>query len=441
MVASSDIFRLEIPWREPIAAFAPLAEQPWSVGFFSLGNHPLSRWSILCADPDEVFVGDGEKALSQLKIPERIDTKHTDLPFCGGLAGLLSYELGLKLENLAEREHTIWPDLAFGNYPCCALFDHDTKRAWVIGPDIETAQRFSKKLGERNDLVSGTVPLQDLCAKETDAQMMEKIGRTIDYIKAGDIFQANISREFKASLRREFRSYDLFQQMAELSHAPFCASFRLDENRMVLSNSPERFLKVDANGQVQTHPIKGTRVRGETRKLDILNREELLQSAKDRAENLMIVDLMRNDLSRVCVPGSVKVPELFAIQSFANVHHLVSTIEGQLREQVGPVDLLRATFPPGSITGAPKIRAMQIIHELEVTARGAYCGALGFISRHGAMDFNVLIRTLQLQKKRQQWEISFRAGSGIVADSDPKSETQEMHDKASIFTKLSGEYG
>ncbi len=441
MVIARDICRLEIPWRDPVRAFAPIAEQPWSLGFFSSGEHPLARWSVLCADPEQVIIANGPDALEKLELPAKVDTVHDDLPFCGGLAGMLSYDFGLRLQNINSNADSIWPDLAFGSYSCCAVFDHKKQQAWVIGPDMEKATRFSHKLGAPDTEAHEPDPrdvLFGFCADETDEHIAAKVLKVINYIKNGDIFQANISRKFTAMMSDEIHPYHLFQEIISLSQAPFCASFRLDESRMVLSNSPERFLKLTPKGQVETRPIKGTRARGANRQQDMIQRKELQHSAKDRAENLMIVDLMRNDLSRVCKPGSVKVSELFAIQSFSNVHHLVSTIRGQLQENANAVDLLAASFPPGSITGAPKIRAMQIINELEQVARGAYCGALGFISKHGAMDFNVLIRTLQMHKKQGGWAVDFRAGGGIVADSVPQAEAQEMSDKASIFTKLAG---
>ncbi|VAV88926.1 Para-aminobenzoate synthase, aminase component, partial [hydrothermal vent metagenome] len=277
---------------------------------------------------------------------------------------------------------------------------------------------------------------------ETDAEIAAKVAKTIEYIEAGDIFQANISRAFLALLPKKHSPFDLFRQMSRASLAPFSAYFRLDKTRAVLSNSPERFLAVDKTGQIQTHPIKGTRPRGNSKAEDEHLAQALQNSAKDKAENLMIVDLMRNDLSKVCEAGSVKVPELFALQSYANVHHLVSTVRGQLRAGTTAADILRACFPPGSITGAPKIRAMQIIHQLEQVQRGPYCGALGYISNSGQMDFNVLIRTMQLQVRPDgDWDAVFRAGGGIVADSKPLDETKEMRDKASVFAALAGQTG
>ncbi|MBL4597054.1 MAG: aminodeoxychorismate synthase component I [Robiginitomaculum sp.] len=442
MTQSSKIFVLDIPWREPLDAFAPLAQEPWALAFISSGCLAQARWSILCAQPDEVIIADGAdvlSGLSKMQRPLAPSKQIAHFPFVGGLAGLLSYELGAKLENLAVIGGSIWPDMAFGNYPCCALFDHQTSKAWVVGPDQILAKRFASCLGQQRIKFPKAPVLSDFRLGETDEEILDKIRRTIDYIHAGDIFQANISRSFLANLPSCVTPFELFGQLVEKSAAPFCVYFRLDEGRAVLSSSPERFIEIDGHGTIQTHPIKGTRPRGRTQSKDIQLAKQLQNSTKDRAENLMIVDLMRNDLSRVCMPGSVTVPELFTLQSYANVHHLVSTIRGKLRQDVIATDVLRAIFPPGSITGAPKIRAMQIISELEQTARGPYCGTLGFMSRHFRADFNVLIRTMRLERaQNQNWDVVFRAGGGIVADSDPAREIQEMIDKASIFTALAG---
>lgn len=432
---------LEIAWRDPLDAFFPLADLPWSLLFHSSGDQIFSRWSILCAYPDETYLANGADALDKLPINNKPDAKLNHLPFVGGFAGLLSYEFGARLQNIVGSDPQPWPDLAFGHFPTCALFDHCNKQLWIAAPDLVQAKLFAKKLGERGDGRALPANLSGFHSCQSNSDIAKKIKKTINYIHAGDIFQANISREFRAVYPAKQSPYALFRQLVAVSNAPFSASFRLDADRAVLSNSPERFLKLAANGQVQTHPIKGTRPRGKTLKLDRQLANELQDSSKDRAENLMIVDLMRNDLSRVCEPGSVTVPELFALQSFANVHHLVSTIGGKLVKDAGPIDVLRATFPPGSITGAPKIRAMQIIHQLEQAVRGPYCGALGYISNHGTMDFNVLIRTLRMERRKAaDWHVVFRAGGGIVADSDPLAEASEMNDKAKVFMQLAGAF-
>ncbi len=430
---------LPIAWRDPLVAFAPLAEEPLALALTSTGNQAMGRWSILCAGADDVLQGSGPGALETLRNrPPHISygPKAAQLPFHGGWAGAIHYEFGAALEHVNGPDAP-WPDLSFGRYATCALFDHQCNQAVVLAPDIVLAQRFAKRLGFADVPADPRPVLQNFKAQESDQEIAEKVQRAISLIHAGDIFQANISRSFHAELPPAVTPFQMFARWLDQSAAPFCGFFRVEQHRAILSNSPERYIHLDPNGHVQTHPIKGTRARGKTKDEDQKLALALQQSAKDRAENLMIVDLMRNDLSKVCAPGSVHVPKLFALQSFANVHHLVSHVSGQLRQGLGPVDVLRASFPAGSITGAPKIRAMQIIAELEQTPRGPYCGALGYISNHGQMDFNVLIRTAHLQQDTQnKWHACFRAGGGIVADSDPIAETCEMNDKASSFAKL-----
>jgi len=245
----------------------------------------------------------------------------------------------------------------------------------------------------------------------------------IEYVYAGDIFQANVSQRLQAPLAGS--ALELYHRMRRHNPAPFAAY--LDFGDLVIaSSSPERFLRVDGARRVETRPIKGTRPRGLGPEHDAALALALAESAKDQAENVMIVDLLRNDLSRVCRPGTVRVPELFALEQYQTVHHLVSTVVGELAPEHDPVDLLRAAFPGGSITGAPKVRAMQIIAELEPTQRGVYCGAIGYVSLTGALDTSIVIRTYLVLGR----DVYFQVGGGIVADSDPEQEYRETLDKA-----------
>jgi para-aminobenzoate synthetase component 1 len=243
-----------------------------------------------------------------------------------------------------------------------------------------------------------------------------------EYIYAGDIFQANLSQRFEAPLAQQ--PWAFYRTLRRANPAPFAAFFDVPD-APILSTSPERFLRVTAAGHVETRPIKGTRARGVGPEHDAALGQALTESAKDRAENLMIVDLMRNDLSRVCAAGSVRASELFVLERYATVHHLVSTVVGDLAPGVDVFDLLRAAFPGGSITGAPKLRAMEIIAELEPSRRGVYCGSIGYWSTTGEMDTSIAIRTAVVRNRR----IYFSAGGGIVADSDPEQEYQETLDK------------
>jgi para-aminobenzoate synthetase component 1 len=261
---------------------------------------------------------------------------------------------------------------------------------------------------------------------------LDAVTRVRDYIVAGDIFQANLSQRLEAPLEED--PWHLYRRLREVNPAPFAAYLEFDGVH-VASASPERFLQVDPAGHVETRPIKGTRPRGLSPQHDAALSRALWDSEKDRAENLMIVDLLRNDLSRVCRPGTVRVPELFALEGYRTVHHLVSTVVGQLAPGRTAEDLLAAAFPGGSITGAPKVRAMEIIAELEPSRRGIYCGSIGYLSVTGAMDTSIVIRTLVAADGR----VTFSVGGGIVADSDPESEYQEtLHKARALIAALAG---
>src|SRR5437868_9227450 len=280
--------------------------------------------------------------------------------------------------------------------------------------------------GDSNRQSAPSYPLPDrpgVRSNFTRAGYLEAVGRVIEYIRAGDIFQANLSQRLEAP--RVDAPRELYDRLRRRNPAPFAAYLDFGD-LVVASSSPERFLRVHPGGRVETRPIKGTRPRGLSPEHDAALALALAESAKDRAENVMIVDLLRNDLSRVCRPGTVRVPELFALEHYATVHHLVSTVVGDLAPGHDAVDLLRAAFPGGSITGAPKVRAMQIIAELEPTARGVYCGAIGYLSTSGALDSSIVIRTYLVRGH----DVYFQVGGGIVADSDPEQEYRETLDKA-----------
>jgi anthranilate synthase component I len=244
------------------------------------------------------------------------------------------------------------------------------------------------------------------------------------YLAAGDVFQVNLSRAWRARLRAGEDARSAYAALRAANPAPFAASWQ-GSGWAVLSSSPERLAAIH-QGRVQTRPIAGTRARGATQAEDEEARKALLASAKDRAEHIMLIDLERNDLGRVCQPGSVRVSELMSLESYTHVHHLVSNVEGRLRAGVGPGSVLRAVFPGGTITGCPKVRCMEIIQELETGPRGAYTGTLGYLSRCGRLDSNILIRSLSVEGR----DIHFRTGGGIVADSDPALELAETEAKA-----------
>jgi para-aminobenzoate synthetase component 1 len=375
-------------------------------------------------------------------------------PFQGGAAGLFGYDLCHHLERLPRprRDDFAISDLALGFYDWVVAFDHLEDRAWLIStgfPETTPARRrkraFERLQTVRRLLQQSPRPQQPLRATvdlPLDAlarshgvpklpgvfsdfdrsSYLAVIRRAIEYVHAGDCFQVNIAQRLLHSAN--LPPMELYRRLRERNPAPFAGYFDLGEFT-IASASPERFLYV-RSGEVETRPIKGTRPRGATPAEDRARIAELLASAKDRAENVMIVDLMRNDLGRVCRYGSVHVPSVCRLESYRTVHHLVSEVHGVLRPDLGPVDLLRAAFPGGSVTGAPKIRAMEIIAELEPTARGPYCGSLGYIGFDGSMDTSILIRTFTIGRG---W-IQFPVGGGIVAESDPEREYEETWHKA-----------
>ncbi|UEM20606.1 aminodeoxychorismate synthase component I [Skermanella mucosa] len=434
----------EIPWRDPLPAFAPWASDPFAVLFDSAADGDArSRWSYLAVEPFRtILAGPGGVAVDGLPAAgDPFAALEAELgrtpvapgagpaPWCGGAAGFLGYGLGRHLERLPCRhgDDLGLPDMAVGLYDVIVAFDHRERRCWITsvggtggtGKLDAVAARLESTPPAPAEPPPSAGPWR---AELTRTEYERRVGRVLDYIRAGDIFQANFTGRFTAGRPAALGGFDLYRRLRDLSPAPFAAYAACGPRLALASASPERFLKLSADGHVETRPIKGTLPRGTTAEEDSRNARTLAASAKDRAENLMIVDLMRNDLGRVALTGSVTVPSLYALESFASVHHLVSVVEADLRPGVGPVGLLRATFPGGSVTGAPKIRAMEIIDELEACRRGPYCGALAWIGFDGAMDSSILIRTLMVTPDR----IAAHAGGGIVSDSDPAREYEEM---------------
>jgi para-aminobenzoate synthetase component 1 len=361
-------------------------------------------------------------------------TRRADLPpFQGGAAGFFGYDLAYGIEKIPPVTSGGAPDMAIGLYDQVIAFDHHLNKGWLV-IRAESEAIASEKYAQFLRLIQKQVvptysPFQpEWEASFTRSEYEQAVARVIEYICAGDIFQANLSQRFSAQLPPNFDSFAHYLALRRMNAAPFAAYMNFGATK-IASASPERFLSVDDNGHVETKPIKGTRPRGASAREDEKLRRELAASVKDRAENIMIVDLLRNDLSKVCQDFSVEVPALCALESFATVHHLVSTVTGSLRSGQTAVDLLRACFPGGSITGAPKVRAMEIIAELEGAARGPYCGAMGYIGFDGVMDANICIRTLVYEGDK----VSFNVGGGITADSDPAGEYQETIDKAAAM--------
>ena len=373
-------------------------------------------------------------AHTQQQLLGELELCATHLPFIGGALGLFGYDLGRRFERLpvqATADIAV-PDMAVGIYDW-ALLRNVATGDWQLvhwGDEAGLANRLTW-LEQQQAKPAPAFALQGTWQSNMSrAEYGEKFARIQEYLAAGDCYQINLTQRFSAPYQGdEWQAYCL---LATANKAPFSAFIRLPESAL-LSLSPERFLLLDGR-HIETKPIKGTRPRHPDPATDRQVARELAQADKDRSENLMIVDLLRNDIGRVSRPGSVSVPHLFAVESFPAVHHLVSTIHGELDARWQGVDLLRACFPGGSITGAPKIRAMEIIEELEPQRRNAYCGSIGYLSQHGRMDTSICIRTLIAEAGRLHcW-----AGGGIIADSDADSEYQETYDKvARILPPLS----
>ena len=469
-----------VPAPDPIECCERLEQLPYRLLLESAARETrLGRYSFLTADPVFIVRSRGahtdivdcmsgattttnEDALAgvrRLVAPHRFPSVPGVPPFQGGIAGFIAYDWGLTLERLPEPrfDDLGLPDTLLCLYDWVLAWDHVTSRAWLIStgvPAIESAARVARARERASDVIgllrgdskgstagsnNRTRPTNvapayhveggwwrsglDLRSSFTRGAYLDAVARVREYIFAGDIFQANLSQRFEAPL--EGSAWELYRRLRSRNAAPF-AAFLESPEAVVVSASPERFLRVDAAGHVETRPIKGTRPRGVGPEHDAALGQALAESAKDRAENLMIVDLMRNDLSRVCAPHTVRVSELFSLERYATVHHLVSTVVGDLEPGRDALHLLRAAFPGGSITGAPKLRAMEIIAELEPSRRGVYCGSIGYWSLTGELDTNIAIRTAIVQGDR----VYFSAGGGIVADSDPASEYEETLDKA-----------
>ena len=429
----------------------------------ALRDKTLGRYSFLTADPFEVISvpADGRDGLAMLE--ERLQvfqaTHRPDLPpFQGGAAGVLSYDLGRSLERLplAKFDEFKLPAMSIGLYDVVLAMDHVDHRAWLISqgfPELdplrrrrrarERIEKFRELLRQSCSQARASrqlMPVQPLAAQDlapvypvpgppgllsnfSADGYREAVERAIRYILGGDIFQVNLAQRLLVPAAED--ALDLYLRLRQRNPATFAAWFNGGEFQ-IASASPERFLKVQ-DGQVEARPIKGTRRRTTWSEADLYAGADLLQSEKDRAENIMIVDLLRNDLSRVCQPESVRVSQLCGLEIYQFVQHLVSVVEGTLRPGRTAIDLLRAAFPGGSITGAPKVRAMEIIAELEPTARGPYCGCLGYLGFDGWMDLNILIRTITAS--RGWWQLP--VGGGIVAQSSPDREYEETWHKAS----------
>jgi para-aminobenzoate synthetase component 1 len=472
------------------ACAARLGARPWFAWLDSGSDAAgLGRWSFLCAEPWAALRATGPRterrgadgrwqpvegdilaALDRELLPLATAPVAGGPPFQGGAAGFIGYDWGRVLEPRVPAPHVAdlgLPDAMFGLYDVVLAWDHQLGEGWIVStgdPATGAAReaRARSRLAEALQWLATPMPPElgsallaapgarsaDVAAAPSypvigveDAEFvglrstfthrgyLSAVQRVREYILAGDIFQANLSQRFQAPLGEP--AGQLYARLRRRNPAPFGAWLSLDDVT-ILSVSPERFLRLEGRA-VETRPIKGTRPRGLGPMHDEALGRELTESEKDRAENVMIVDLLRNDLSRVCAPGTVRVPELFHLEQHPTVLHLVSTVTGTLRPEHRAADLVRASFPGGSITGAPKVRAMEIIAELEPTQRGPYCGMIGYVSVTGTMDTSIAIRTCVVR----DGTVYFSGGGGIVADSDPELEYREtLHKVQGIVRTL-----
>ena len=468
----------DIPYCDPLLIFERVQEKKWSLLLDSARfDAHYGRYAYIAIDPFQVlWAKDGQLWLDDAPIDahhnpldllktilhQMPESHHPELPpFQGGAAGAFAYDLHQYIEPISTHctDEMLFPDIAVGLYDVVISFDKYQKKAWIIStgwpektPEKRLA-RASERLKTIKHLVVSALEsepktsnynsvhhaclsqqeeppslTQHTISSNFDAlSYASAVNRVVDYILAGDIFEANISQCFKSTLPPEITPFSLYRRLRENNPAPFAAFMNLGD-MYVISASPERFLQV-TNGKVETRPIKGTRPRHANSAQDMQLANELKASEKDIAENVMIVDLLRNDLSRVCQDHSINVTQLCGLESYATVHHLVSVVTGELKKDEDAISLLKVAFPGGSITGAPKIRAMQIIAEIEPSKRGIYCGSMGFISFSGAMDTSIAIRTFTIKDDI----VTFQAGGAIVVDSDPVQEYQETLTKSAAL--------
>lgn len=437
---------------QPFCFFLDSGMDPETLGRCSfMGSDPFlilksygERITLIYGDRQETVIGNPFDVLGQMLEKYALDPSPSPIPLIGGAVGYLSYDLCHFIERLPATaiDDLKLPECYIAFYDAIIAFDHLEGRTYISAtgfPEMEEASRRSKaqeRIDELRAILAETPCLEEtihsgvvissknakIRANFTHEEYVKAVAAAREYIASGDIFQVNLSQRFEVDL--PIAPYELYRKLRLINPAPFACYLNFDDVA-VASASPERFLRLDGD-LVETRPMKGTRPRGKSAAEDDALARELLQSVKDRAENVMIVDLERNDLGRVCKYGTVRVRELWTLERYATVFQLTSTVEGRLREGKSRIDLLKATFPGGSISGAPKVRAMEIIDELEPNRRGIYTGSLGYLSFDGGMDLNIVIRTFLIKDGIAY----FQVGGGIVSDSDPEAEYQETLDKA-----------
>lgn len=428
----------EIDWRDPLAAFAPLAGEANAHLLHGGDRSRAAEWSIIAAFPTAVIRAEKNGAnpfprlddLLRGRAYPRLD-EMAELPFTSGALGFVGYEAARFSEDCLDLPPSPFrlPDTAFGIYDAAALFSRVKRKAYVAGRDEAVCRRLRDALGRDNLQAPSKPEFGALSSNFSEAAYRDAVAEAIENILDGDYYQANLSHQLTARAAQTLSPFDLFRRLAGVSDAFHGALLQYEEGA-VLSNSPERFFRVEQgayqNPRIIAEPIKGTRPRGRTPEEDRAFASDLLADPKDRAENIMIADLLRNDLSRICRDGTIREDAVCALMSLANVHHLVSRISGVLREGVSAADIFAALFPCGSITGAPKIEAMKAIARIEQIGRGPYCGAIGYMDDGGAMDFAVAIRTLIVEGEK----VTMPVGGGVTLRSEPQAEYEETIVKA-----------
>lgn len=418
------------PWREPITTAAGLSRREGALALLAGAGDPDAhggRWSFVACEPDQTFVGrvDDGALFQRLRDPAYAG---------GGVVGLMSYDAGARPAT-GERGSG-WPDLMLARYPALLAFDHRERRIQAVGRGIDAeaarlqVRRAAGWLETAASVAPPSPPSNRAVEEGSGAAYEAAVADVIARIGAGELFQANIARAWTGTLKPGRYPFDVFLRLSAERGAAYGAFWRLGR-RALASNSPELFLTFDgAGGRIETRPIKGTRARDPDPVRDAALAAELIASAKDRAENLMIVDLMRNDVAQAARPGSVRVERLFELESHPTVHHLVSTVSAQAADGVGAAEVMEAAFPPGSITGAPKHQAMKVIAGHE-PPRGPWCGSLfGWgLGEEARLTASVLIRTAAFEQTALGWGWRALAGAGIVADSDPRAERLETEAK------------
>ena len=432
----------DLDWRPPCDAFAPLGGLAHAHLLHSCDAAEDGDWSIIVAHPVDVLsTADARVAAEPFaEWRRRVAAKSAwaprapvAFPFISGFVGFVGYETARHIEPSLRlpASPVALPDMAFGYYEAAALFSRKQRRAYIVGRETKACARLRDALGGEGVAVEAPPLFGAVSSNFSAGAYRAAVAEAVENILDGEYYQANLSHRLHVAAVRAFSGYSLFRAMARGSDAGLAALLQYEQGD-ILSNSPERFFRIDSAAagarRVTTEPIKGTRPRGRTPAEDAALADALVHDKKDRAENVMIADLMRNDLSRICEDRSIREDAICELRSYANVHHLVSRISGVLRRDVSVIDVFEALFPCGSITGAPKLAAMEAIARIEGVGRGPYCGAIGYMDDRGGADFSVAIRTMTTSPDRTK--VVAPVGGGITLQSDPYKEYQETIDKS-----------